>query len=94
MDEEEVDLREYINVLIKRKWIVILFFLIAIITAIIVSYFILPPIYKSSVSFQVLSDSIKKSEYEKDETSSISISDILFILTSDSVLKKAKEKIN
>jgi len=33
IQEEEIDLREYINVLLKRKGIIILIFLIAIITA-------------------------------------------------------------
>ncbi|MDD5015030.1 MAG: Wzz/FepE/Etk N-terminal domain-containing protein [Atribacterota bacterium] len=53
IQEEEIDLREYINVLIKRKGIIILIFLIAVITAAIVSYFILSPIYQSSTVFGV-----------------------------------------
>jgi len=36
MQEEEIDLREYINVLIKRKGVIILIFLIAVITAALV----------------------------------------------------------
>jgi len=39
MEEEEIDLREYINVLLKRKGIIILIFLVAVITAALVSYF-------------------------------------------------------
>jgi len=53
MEEEEIDLREYINVLLKRKGIIILIFLIAVITAAIISYFALPPIYRSSTVFSV-----------------------------------------
>ena len=53
MQEEEIDLREYINVLLKRKGIIILIFLIAVITAAIISYFALPPIYRSSTVFGV-----------------------------------------
>jgi len=51
--EEEIDLREYISVLLKRKGIIILIFLIVVITAAIISYFALPPIYQSSTVFSV-----------------------------------------
>jgi len=53
IQEEEIDLREYINVLIKRKGIIILIFLIAVITAALVSYFVLNPVYQSSVVFSI-----------------------------------------
>ena len=51
IQEEEIDLREYINVLLKRKGIIILIFLIAVITAAIISYFALPSVYQSSMVF-------------------------------------------
>ena len=51
--EEEIDLREYINVLLKRKGIIIIIFLIAIITATLVSYFAITPVYQSSMVFSV-----------------------------------------
>jgi len=51
--EEEIDLREYIKVLIKRKWLILTIFLLSVITAGIVSYLVLPPIYKSSVTFKI-----------------------------------------
>jgi len=55
IQEEKIDLRDYINVLLKRKSIIILIFLIAIIAAAIVSYFTISPspIYKSSITFSV-----------------------------------------
>ncbi|GAI08239.1 unnamed protein product [marine sediment metagenome] len=53
MQEEEIDLREYINVLLKRKGIIILIFLIAVITAALVSYFALSPVYQSSIVFSI-----------------------------------------
>jgi len=53
IQEEEIDLREYINVLLKRKGIIIIIFLIAIITAALVSYFVLSPVYQSSTVFSV-----------------------------------------
>jgi len=53
IQEEEIDLREYINVLLKRKGIIILIFLIAVITAALVSYFALSPVYQASTVFSV-----------------------------------------
>jgi capsular polysaccharide biosynthesis protein len=53
MEEEEIDLRGYINVLLKRKSIILLIFLIAVITAAIIGYFALSPIYRSSTVFSV-----------------------------------------
>lgn len=53
IQEEEIDLREYINVLLKRKSVVILIFLIAIITAALVSYFVLQPVYEANVIIAV-----------------------------------------
>lgn len=53
IQEEEIDLREYINVLLKRKGIIILIFLIAVITAALVSYFALSSVYQSSVVFSI-----------------------------------------
>jgi len=51
--EEEIDLREYINVLLKRKSIILLIFLIAVITASIVSYFIIEPVYQANTVITV-----------------------------------------
>jgi uncharacterized protein involved in exopolysaccharide biosynthesis len=53
MHEEEIDLREYINVLLKRKGIIILIFLIAVITAALVSYFYLKPVYEASTILMI-----------------------------------------
>ena len=53
LHEEEIDLREYVNVLLKRKGIIIIIFLIAIITAALVSYFTLSPVYQTSTVFSV-----------------------------------------
>lgn len=53
MQEEEIDLREYINVLLKRKGIIILIFLIAVITAALVSYFYLKPVYEASTILMI-----------------------------------------
>ncbi len=61
MQEEEIDLREYINVLLKRKGIIILIFLIAVITAALVSYFVLKPVYEANVVIAVSEPMIKNS---------------------------------
>ena len=61
MQEEEIDLREYINVLIKRKGVIILIFLISVITAVIVSYFIMEPVYQANTVITVLKPKIKNS---------------------------------
>jgi len=61
IQEEEIDLREYINVLLKRKGVIILIFLIAVITAAIVSYFVLQPVYEADVVITVSESKIKNS---------------------------------
>jgi len=53
IQEEEIDLREYINVLLKRKGVIILIFLIAVITAALVSYFYLKPVYQASTILMI-----------------------------------------
>ena len=53
IQENEIDLREYINVLLKRKGIIILIFLIAVITAALVSYFYLKPVYEASTILMI-----------------------------------------
>lgn len=53
IQEEEIDLREYIDVLLKRKGVIILIFLIAVITAALVSYFYLKPVYQASTILMI-----------------------------------------
>jgi uncharacterized protein involved in exopolysaccharide biosynthesis len=53
IQEEEIDLREYINVLLKRKGLIILIFIIAVITAALVSYFYLKPVYEASTILMI-----------------------------------------
>jgi capsular polysaccharide biosynthesis protein len=77
IQEEEIDLREYINVLLKRKSIIILIFLIAVITAAIVSYFVLSPVYQSSEVFSVA---------KIDGRAVINITEAIEIMKSDVVL--------
>ncbi len=52
--EEEIDLREYINVIVRRwKWILGIT-LAAVVTAAIVSFFLLPPVYEVKASVVVV----------------------------------------
>ena len=53
IQEEEIDLRKYINVLLKRKGVIILIFLFAVITAALVSYFYLKPVYEASTILMI-----------------------------------------
>jgi len=88
MEEEEIDLREYINVLLKRKGIIISIFLIAVITAAIVSYFIpIPPVYQSSIVFSIAQIA------QIDNGPIVNITETLEIIKSDIVLDETIKKM-
>jgi len=82
--EEEIDLREYINVLLKRKGIIILIFLIAVITAALVSYFALSPVYQASTVFSVA---------KIDSRAVINITEALEIMKSNVVLDEVIDRM-
>jgi len=65
--EDEIDLRDYINVLIKRKILILSIFFIAVVTAAIVSLFI-PKIYEISSTIQLgsINDILIKREDAKE----------------------------
>ena len=52
MEEKEVDLRDYIRVIRKRKKVILLIFFIAVVASAVVS-FVLPPIYKSTLAIKI-----------------------------------------
>jgi len=52
MEEDEVELRDYINVLIKRKRLIIVITLIAVLISGLLSYFVLPKVYEGSAIIQ------------------------------------------
>ena len=98
IQEEEIDLREYINVLMKRKGIIILIFLIAVITAALVSYFALSPVYQSSVVFSIalmdnrpLSTIIAQVE---NNVPVIKINEALEVITSNLILDEVIKRSN
>ncbi|MBE0427991.1 MAG: polysaccharide biosynthesis tyrosine autokinase [Nitrospirae bacterium] len=50
--EEEVHLRDYINVIIRRKWILITF-LVAVVTTVTIGTFMMSPQYKSIITIKI-----------------------------------------
>jgi len=52
MEEEEVELRDYINVLVKWRRLIIVITLIAILISGLLSYFVLPKVYEGSAIIQ------------------------------------------
>ncbi|MEF3244431.1 MAG: hypothetical protein K6343_00385 [Caldisericaceae bacterium] len=58
MDEEEVELRDYINVLVKRKKLIIGITLIAVLISGLLSYFVLPKTYEAEMTFLVANPNI------------------------------------
>lgn len=50
--EEEVHLRDYLHVILRRKWIVITFF-VAIVTTVTIGTFMVKPQFKSSVTIKI-----------------------------------------
>ncbi len=89
IQEEEIDLREYINALLKRKGIIILIFLIAVITAAIVSYFVLQPVYEASVVITVSEPKIKNSFVDE-----ISLEDYKNLIKDIEIEEELIQKLN
>lgn len=52
-EDEEVELRDYINVLLKRKKLIIVITILAMLVAAVFSYFVLSPVYEASGSLLV-----------------------------------------
>ena len=48
INEEEIDLRDYLEVIVRRKWIIIGVTLAAVISAGMVSFFVLRPVYQAT----------------------------------------------
>ena len=89
IQEEEIDLREYINVLLKRKGIIILIFLIALITAAIVSYFIIEPVYQANTAIVVSKPKIGNSI-----VSEPSLEDYKNLITNNVLEEELIQKLN
>jgi len=89
IQEEEIDLREYINVLLKRKVIIILIFLIAVITAAIVSYFVLQPVYQANTVITVSKPKIGNSIISEP-----SLEDYKNLITDNALEEELIQKLN
>jgi capsular polysaccharide biosynthesis protein len=82
-------LREYINVLLKRKGIIILIFLIAIIAAAMVSYFIIEPVYQANTVITVSKPKIGNSI-----VSEPSLEDYKNLITDNALEEELIQKLN
>lgn len=105
--EDEINLREYIQVIIKRRKLVIGIFLVAVVIAAIVSLF-LPEVYQASSSIMIMPSKIQsalsptriylapeKDEQDKhvEQKPTISISTHEALLKSSAVLERMLEKL-
>jgi uncharacterized protein involved in exopolysaccharide biosynthesis len=89
MEEEEINLREYINVLLKRKGIIILIFLIAVITVALVSFFYLKPVYEANAVIAVSKPKIINSLIDV-----ISIEDYKNLIKDVEIEEELMQKLN
>lgn len=83
-DEDEIDLRDYINVLIKKKWSILIIFAVAVVAAGVISM-LLPLTFEAKSLIEI--GRIKKEPIEK-------VSDIKAVFRGDLTLQKIKEKLN
>lgn len=88
MNENEVDLKDYLRVIAKRKWVVISVFLAAVIASGVVS-FLLPPVYEVNSTLQIGRLNIGKEE----EKSIESINTVCEALKGRVVLAKTMERL-
>ncbi|MBL7053940.1 hypothetical protein ISS06_01935 [Patescibacteria group bacterium] len=91
--EDEIDLRDYVNVIIKRKKEIISIFLIAIIISIVIS-FMLSPIYQASNLVKIGKN---KNYLSKEKGFSYAtlqeFEDIKSVFNTDTVLKQIRTKL-
>ncbi|MBS3975467.1 MAG: lipopolysaccharide biosynthesis protein [Syntrophomonadaceae bacterium] len=53
-DEITIDLKDYLRILGKWKWVIILITAVSIVTAAVLSWFVLPPVYQAKAVIQVI----------------------------------------
>lgn len=82
-DDDEIDLRDYINVIIKRKWSILSIFAVAVIASIVISLF-LPLTFQASNLIEV--GKIKGSSLQ-------SYADIKSVFKRESILKGIKTNL-
>jgi len=87
MQEEEIDLREYINVLLKRKGIIISIFLAAVITVALVSFFYIKPVYEASATLII---SIPKYQVKLEPKIQTQFTPVISLAIYESLIKDGK----
>ena len=70
-DELEIDLREYVKIIFKWKWLIIAITILAVGTSTIMSIFILPPVYKTKAMLLVRQASDNRSYARQNDISNI-----------------------
>lgn len=62
-DDDTINLREYWNIIVKRKWTVITFFMIVLVSVVTAS-FLMTPIYRASLTLQIERQEAKVVEFQ------------------------------
>lgn len=100
LEEETIDLREYLRVLKKWRWVIVLITFLAMLTSAFFSYFVLPPVYEAKTILLVTQAAPSQQVYRQQGEGLQGVVDILSRLpqmtmntyvgqlTSDSVLDK------
>ena len=77
----EVELRDYINVLIRRKRLIIIITFIAVLISGFLSYFVLPKVYESIVSFIIAKPNIVTSTTNQVSSFEQAVNPLTFMVT-------------
>lgn len=102
--EDEIDLREYLSVVWKWRWVVVMVTITAVLTAAVLSYFVLPPVYEAKAVLMVASAAegqrvVREEGGLEDLVNSLSrlpemtINTYMGQLTSPALLRQVAEKI-
>lgn len=68
-DSEEINLRDYVEVLLRGKWVIAIITLIAILTSAFVSFFVLEPVYEAKATIMVKQPNLGGGEQAEKKTS-------------------------
>lgn len=63
-EDDAINLRDYWQVVVKRKWTVITFFLI-VVTSVVTATFLMTPIYRATLTMQIEKEAAKIVDYNK-----------------------------
>jgi len=101
LDEDEIDLIDYLKVIWKRKIGVIIITIIAVLGTSLISLFVLPKIYQSSVLIkigEINEENLKKQEdillIEEKNTPIEEVSDIAITLKQENILSEVAKSLN